>query len=177
MLRPAVFLDRDGVLVRPVVRDNLPYAPLSLDEFAILPGTAEAVELLRSAGFAAIVITNQPEVQRGTLDPALLAEFHRLLRAAVFVDDILACCHDDVDDCPCRKPKPGMILEAARHHGLDLARSFVIGDTERDLGAARAAGLPFVLVDAPYNAGLSATQRVPDLAAAARAILRLSSPE
>jgi len=177
MLRPAVFLDRDGVLVRPLVRDNLAYAPLRREDFELLAGGAEAVASLRAAGFVVVVITNQPEVRRGTLDPALLAEFHQRLRETAPVDDILTCCHDDRDGCPCRKPKPGMILEAARSHGLDLARSFLVGDTDKDLGAAQAAGVPFVLIDAPYNTHLEVPLRLPDVAAAARAILSLSSRE
>ena len=171
MLKPAVFLDRDGVLVRPVIRNNLAYAPLSHEDFELLPGGPEAVASLHDAGFVVVVITNQPEVRRGTLDPALLEEFHHHLREAIPVDDILTCPHDDQDACPCRKPKPGMILEAARKHGLDLTRSFLVGDTDKDLGAAQAAGLPFVLIDAPYNKRLEAPLRVPDVAAAARAIL------
>jgi D-glycero-D-manno-heptose 1,7-bisphosphate phosphatase len=171
MLRPAVFLDRDGVLVRPVVRDGSPYAPLRREEFALLEGAGEAVAALRAAGFLVVVITNQPEVRRGALDPMLLDEFHARLREAVPVDDILACCHDDSDGCACRKPKPGMIFEAARRHRIDLARSYVVGDTERDAGAARAAGVPFVLVEASYNGGLEAWRRAADVAAAARAIL------
>jgi D-glycero-D-manno-heptose 1,7-bisphosphate phosphatase len=176
MLKPAVFLDRDGVLVRPVVRDGFPYAPLRREEFALLAGGAEAVAALRAAGFVVVVITNQPEVRRGALDPALLEEFHRRLREAVPVHDVVACCHDDRDGCACRKPRPGMILEAARRHGLDLGRSYLVGDTERDLGAARAAGLPFLLLEAPYNRHLEAWRRAPDIGAAARVILELSAP-
>jgi D-glycero-D-manno-heptose 1,7-bisphosphate phosphatase len=177
MLKPAVFLDRDGVLVRPLIRNNLAYAPLRREDFELLPGGAEAVASLRAAGFVVVVVTNQPEVRRGTLDPALLEEFHQRLRAAVPVDDILTCPHDDRDGCPCRKPKPGMILEAARRHDLDLTRSFLVGDTDKDLGAAQAAGLPFMLIDAPYNKRVEAPLRVPDVAAAARAILSLSYRE
>lgn len=171
MLKPAVFLDRDGVLVRALIRNNLAYAPLRREDFELLPGGPEAVASLHAAGFVVVVITNQPEVRRGTLDPALLEEFHHHLRQTVAVDDILTCPHDDRDRCLCRKPKPGMILEAARRHGLDLTRSFLVGDTDKDLGAAQAAGLPFILIDAPYNTGLEAPVRVPDVAAAARAIL------
>lgn len=172
-----MFLDRDGVLVRPVVRDGVPFAPLHPEEFGLLPGGAEAVAALRAAGFVVVVITNQPEVRRGALSPAQLEEFHRRLREAVPVDDILACCHDDRDACDCRKPKPGMILEAARRHGLDLPRSYLVGDTEKDLGAAQSAGLRFVLLEAPYNGHLEAWRRAPDLVAAARAILDFSSRE
>ena len=174
MLRPAVFLDRDGVLVRPVIRDGFPYAPLRWDEFALLPGGAEAVTALRAAGYAVVVVTNQPEVRRGTLDPALLEAFHRRLRESVPVDDILSCCHDDGDECECRKPRPGLILEAARRHQIDLGRSCLVGDTERDLGAAQAAGVRFLLLVDAYNRHLDAPERYPDLPAAARAILNFS---
>ncbi len=171
MLRPAVFLDRDGVLVRPLVRDGRPYAPLCWDDFALLPGGDQAVSALQAAGYVVIVVTNQPEVRRGALDPALLEAFHRRLRESVPVDDILACCHDDRDACLCRKPLPGLLLEGARRHELDLPRSFLIGDTDRDLGAAAAAGVPFLLIDAPYNRELDVPRRFPALPAAAHAIL------
>ncbi len=171
MLKRGVFLDRDGVLVKAVVRDGVAYAPRSWEEFELLPGGPQAVAELRAAGFCVIVVTNQPEVRRGTLGADLLEEFHKRLRAWAPVDDILACCHDDRDGCACRKPKPGMILEAARRHGIDLATSFLVGDGERDLGAARAAGLPFLLIDAPYNQNLQPDHRVADVAAAVRWIL------
>ncbi len=176
MLRPAVFLDRDGVLVKPVIRDGLPYAPLRWEDFHLLPGAAEAVTELRNAGFLTVVVTNQPEVRRGCLDAGLLQEFHQRLRECVSLDDILACCHDDRDVCQCRKPRPGLILEAARRHEIDLARSYMVGDTNRDLEAAQAAGVPFVLLDAPYNRDLRPAHRVPDLREAAKLILRLPAP-
>jgi D-glycero-D-manno-heptose 1,7-bisphosphate phosphatase len=176
VLKPAVFFDRDGVLVKPVLRHGIPYAPLRREDFSLLPGGAEAVRAVRAASLLAIVVTNQPEVRRGTLDPALLDEFHRLLREQVPVDDILVCPHDDRDRCECRKPKTGMILEAARRHSLDLARSYMIGDTDRDLGAARAAGLPLILIDAPYNQGLQPDRRVADAVAAAEWIVRSCVP-
>lgn len=175
MLKPAVFLDRDGVLVKPVVRDGFPYAPLRWEEFCLLPGGAEAVGKLREAGYIVIVITNQPEVRRGSLDPDLLEQFHHRLRQWAAVNDIFACGHDDRDHCDCRKPRPGLILEAARRHAIDLSRSYLVGDTERDLEAARAAGLTFLLVDAPYNRRLQPAHRVAGVAAAAELILRLAA--
>jgi len=165
-------VDRDGVLVRPVMRDGLACAPMRWEDFEVLPGAAEGAALLRSAGYLVVVVTNQPEVRRGRLPAGLLEAFHSRLRESVPVDDILACVHDDRDDCACRKPRPGMMLEAARRHSIDLTRSCLVGDTERDLGAARAAGLPFWLIDAPYNQNLEARWRAADLAAAARAILK-----
>lgn len=177
MLKRAAFLDRDGVLVKPMMRDGLPYAPLRWEDFSILPGAAEAVKALRDAGLLTIVITNQPEVRRGTLDPDLLDEFHRRLREAMPLDDILACCHDDRDHCECRKPKPGLILEPARRYGIDLKRSYLVGDTERDLGAAHAAGLPLVLIDAPYNQGLQPEYRVGSIRDAGTLIVGLAGSE
>ena len=133
MLKRAVFVDRDGVLVKPILRNGFPYAPLRWEDFELLPGVAEAVGALKAAGFFVVVVTNQPEVRRGTLDPALLDAFHQLLRESVPVDAILDCRHDDRDHCDCRKPKPGMILDPARRYELDLRRSCLVGDTERDL--------------------------------------------
>ena len=174
MLNPAVFLDRDGVLVKPVVRDGIAYAPRRWEDFSLLPGAAAAVATLRSSGFIVIVATNQPEVRRGTLGPDLLVEFHQRLRELVPVNDIMCCCHDDRDNCECRKPRPGMILDAARRRQIDLGRSYLVGDTGRDLGAARAAGLPFILIDAPYNQDLRPDYRVPGLPEAAALVLRLA---
>ncbi|MBI3693467.1 MAG: HAD-IIIA family hydrolase [Acidobacteria bacterium] len=172
MLKPAVFVDRDGVLVKPILRDGIPYAPLRWEDFELFPGAAEAVGALKAAGLFVVVVTNQPEVRRGTLDPALLDAFHQRLRESVPVDAILDCRHDDRDRCDCRKPRPGLILEAARRYELDLQRSCLAGDTERDLGAAHAAGLPLVLLDAPYNQPIQSDYRVPDLGEAVRVILK-----
>jgi len=146
-------------------------APLRWEDFELLPGAAKAVAELRAADYVVIVVTNQPEVRRGKLDPDLLEQFHARLREWTAVDDVLACLHDDPDGCACRKPQPGMILEAARRHSIDLAGSFLVGDTDRDRGAARAAGVPFVLVDAPYNRSLESDYRVAGLSAACRLIL------
>jgi D-glycero-D-manno-heptose 1,7-bisphosphate phosphatase len=170
MLKPAVFLDRDGVLVRPVMRNGVACSPRRWEEFGLMPGCAEAVRKLREGGYVVVVVTNQPEVRRGTLDPALLEQFHNRLRQEVPVDDVVVCPHDDQDGCLCRKPKPGMIRDAAGRHDIDLNRSYMVGDTVRDLGASIAAGVSFLLIDAPYNRDLEA-RRVGDLGEAARVIL------
>ena len=174
MSRPGVFLDRDGVLIRPVLREGLPCAPLEWKDFCLLEGAVKPVRRLKTAGYAVLVVTNQPEVRRGLLDPGLLEQFHQRLRQWAPVDDVLACCHDEPDHCQCRKPRPGLILEAARRHSIDLTRSFLVGDTERDLGAARAASLPFLLLDAHYNRNLNPDFRVVDLAAAVSLILGMA---
>lgn len=174
MLKPGVFLDRDGVLVEPIMRGGVPYAPLRREDFRLMPGAAEATRRLRDAGFVVVVVTNQPEVRRGSLLPELLEEFHRELRQQVPLDDVLACCHDDGDGCGCRKPRPGLILEAARRHSIDLAASWLVGDTDRDLGAARAAGIRCLLVEAGYNRHLEGVERAPNLAAAVERIIMLA---
>jgi D-glycero-D-manno-heptose 1,7-bisphosphate phosphatase len=147
----AVFLDRDGVLNRALVREGRPYPPPSAAEMEILPGTAEALHRLRAAGFLLIVVTNQPDVARGRQSQATVEQIHDLLRAALPLDDFVVCYHDDKDDCPCRKPKPGLMLAGAARHDIDLASSFVIGDRWRDVDAGHAAGCRTILLDYQYN--------------------------
>jgi D-glycero-D-manno-heptose 1,7-bisphosphate phosphatase len=173
-LRPAVFLDRDGVLNKAFVRDGKPYGPRSLDEFTLLPGVAEACAELHAAGFALVVVTNQPDIARGSQTRELVEQMHAKLRAAVPLDDIVVCPHDDVDDCDCRKPRPGMILDAVRRLRLDPRRSVLIGDRWRDIEAARRAAIRAIHIDCDYDereaTGADAT--VPDLPAAVAWIRR-----
>ncbi len=150
-LRRAVFLDRDGVLVKPHVRDGQPQAPRSAAEMEILPGVREALARLKQEGFLLIVVTNQPELSRGTLAAEALDEMHQTLRRELPLDDILVCPHDDPDECACRKPKPGMILDAARRHAVDPRRSFLVGDRWRDVDAGHAAGCTTVLIEYGYS--------------------------
>lgn len=147
----AVFLDRDGVLNRALVRDGRPYPPRELDELEILPGAAQACARLRTAGFDLVVVTNQPDIARGTLAAATVERLNEHLRQVVAVDEIVVCPHDDSDDCPCRKPRPGMLLEAAERRRLDLARSYMVGDRWRDVEAGRRAGCRTVLIDYGYH--------------------------
>jgi D-glycero-D-manno-heptose 1,7-bisphosphate phosphatase len=136
----AVFLDRDGTLTRAFVREGVSRPPRTEDELEILPGVPEALADLRAARFALIVVTNQPDVARGTLTHATAQRINELFRDRVAVDALMACFHDDADDCACRKPRPGMLLDAAKQFGVDLAASFVIGDRWRDTEAGRRAG-------------------------------------
>ena len=145
-LRRAVFLDRDGVLNRVEWKNGVCRSPRSLEDFQLLPGVAEACSRLKAAGFLLIVVTNQPEIPRGFLAPALLAAMHDRLREWLPLDDIRVCLHDDGDGCACRKPAPGLLLDAARDWQIDLGRSFMIGDREKDLIAGRRAGCRAILV-------------------------------
>jgi D-glycero-D-manno-heptose 1,7-bisphosphate phosphatase len=147
----AVFLDRDGVLNRAVLRHGRPYPPDSVEDLEILPGVFEAMTALRAAGYRLIVATNQPDVATGRQRLAVVEAIHQRLRAALPIDDVRACYHTDRDGCPCRKPKPGMLREAAAAWALDLTRCFMVGDRWRDVGAGRAAGCRTILVGDGYG--------------------------
>lgn len=146
----AVFLDRDGVLNRAYLRDGKPHPPSRLEELEILPGVEEACRALREAGLTLIVVTNQPDIRRGTLRPELSDEIHAALRARLPLDDVRVCPHDDGDGCACRKPAPGLLVEAARDWGIALSSSVMVGDRWRDVESGRRAGCRTVFVDHGY---------------------------
>jgi D-glycero-D-manno-heptose 1,7-bisphosphate phosphatase len=146
IFRPAVFLDRDGVLNTAIIREGRPHPPASAEELVIAPGVPEACRRLRSLGFLLVVVTNQPDVARGTIDAADVTDIHTRLREQVPLDSIWVCPHDDRDRCSCRKPAPGLLHKAAAFHHIDLTRSFMVGDRWRDIEAGRAAGCRTVLV-------------------------------
>lgn len=143
----AVFLDRDGVLNANLVRGGKPYAPRCAAEFQLLPEVEPAVRRIKAAGFLAIVITNQPDVAMGFTPRATVDLFHDELRRRLPLDDIKICWHTDADNCSCRKPRPGLILEAAVQYKIDLASSYMVGDRWRDVDAAHAAGCEAILID------------------------------
>jgi len=173
-LRPAAFLDRDGVVSHARVEEGRPYAPRSPDELVVIPGVAEACAALRDAGLAVVVVTNQPEVARGTLDGADLDAMHARLSRDLAIDEVVVCPHDDADECACRKPRPGMLLDAAERLALDLSRSVMVGDRWRDVEAGRRAGCATVFVDHGYDERRpdAPDLTVPDLAAGVAWIVR-----
>lgn len=145
-MRRAVFLDRDGVLNRLVAHKGRAVAPRALAEFALLPGVRQAVEALRRAALRTLVVTNQPEVARGQLARGELEHIHARLRRWVPLDAIYVCPHDDADNCACRKPKPGLLEQAARARRVTMAESFLVGDSWRDVAAGKAAGCTTILL-------------------------------
>jgi D-glycero-D-manno-heptose 1,7-bisphosphate phosphatase len=147
----AVFLDRDGVLNAALERDGRPHPPTGPDELAILPGVPAALAELRRAGFLLLVVTNQPDVARGATTASAVEAIHAALRAALPLDGIYCCFHDDGDRCLCRKPAPGLLVEAARAWDVDLSRSFMVGDRWRDTEAGLAAGCRTVFVDRAWR--------------------------
>ena len=149
--RRAVFLDRDGVINRAFVRDGKPLPPPTLQELEILPGVPEALHDLKEYGYELLVVTNQPDVGRGKLSRQTLDAMHKSLSASLPIDDIFVCSHTDEDKCDCRKPLPGMLLEAARKHNVDLAASFMVGDRWRDVEAGYNVGSKTILIDYGYS--------------------------
>jgi D-glycero-D-manno-heptose 1,7-bisphosphate phosphatase len=173
-VRRAVFLDRDGVLVAAAVREGIPRPIEDEQAFELLPGVDEACEALRAAGFALVVVTNQPDIARGTVSAETVERINRLLRSVLPLDDVRVCPHDDGDNCDCRKPRPGLLVDAAAEWGLTLAESFMVGDRWRDVEAGRRAGCRVVFVDRGYEetSALEADAVVAGLPEAANWILR-----
>lgn len=150
-MKRAVFLDRDGVINRVVLRAGRPCSPSSVEEVVFLPGVSEGIDALHTAGFRIIVVTNQPDVATGLQQRDVVEVIHECLRDLFPIDDIKVCYHIDQDGCSCRKPKPGMLLEAAKEWSLNLDQSFMVGDRWRDVGAGKAAGCKTILIDGGYS--------------------------
>jgi D-glycero-D-manno-heptose 1,7-bisphosphate phosphatase len=164
--RRAVFLDRDGVLNRAIVREGKPYPPRQVSQLEILPGVPEALDNLRKAGFILVMVTNQPDIARGAAQKRDVDAINDELREKLSLDDVRICCHDDRDACNCRKPLPGMLLDAARELDIDLPKSYMVGDRWRDIEAGRRAGCKTIFIDYGYSEDLKC---VPDLNAASLA--------
>jgi D-glycero-D-manno-heptose 1,7-bisphosphate phosphatase len=147
----ALFLDRDGVLNETFLLDGVPHPPETLSDLKLLPGVGEACARLRRAGLRLIVVTNQPDIARGTQSAETVQRLNAEVCRLAGVDYVFVCPHDDRDGCDCRKPRPGLLLAAAKRHGIDLMRSVMVGDRDRDVGAGRAAGCRTVFVDRGYG--------------------------
>ena len=147
----AVFLDRDGIINRAIVRDGKPYPPVRMQDFEILPGSVTALSQLADFGYTLIGITNQPDVARGTQSREMVESFNALIQSKLPVREIFVCYHDNADDCNCRKPRPGLILQAAQKYQLDLSNSWMVGDRWKDIAAGQAAGLKTIFVDYHYS--------------------------
>jgi D-glycero-D-manno-heptose 1,7-bisphosphate phosphatase len=149
-LNRAVFLDRDGVITRAYVRDGKPFAPTTLEQFQLLPGVVNAIAALKNAGFRVIVVTNQPDVGAGIVAREVVEAMNARIRQECRVDDVRVCYHTEADGCACRKPRPGLLVDAARDWSVDLRRSYMVGDRWRDIGAGLAAGCRTVWIDCHY---------------------------
>jgi D-glycero-D-manno-heptose 1,7-bisphosphate phosphatase len=151
----AVFLDRDGVINRALVRDGHPYPPSSLDTLEIQPDVTKALNLLEDSEFLLIVVTNQPDVGRGTQKRETVEKMHTYLLNQLPLDDIYVCWHGQDGECDCRKPLPGMLFQAAQDWQIDLEKSFMIGDRWRDVDIGYAAGCKTIFIDYQYDETLN----------------------
>lgn len=147
----AVFLDRDGVINRAIVRNGKPYPPVTLDELELITGVREALLKLHNANYLLVVVTNQPDVARGTTKRADVERINDFLLSQLPIDVIKTCYHDDVDKCGCRKPLPGALFDAAHDFNIDLSKSFMVGDRWRDIEAGTSAGCKTIFIDYCYS--------------------------
>jgi D-glycero-D-manno-heptose 1,7-bisphosphate phosphatase len=147
----AAFLDRDGVINRAIVRAGRPFPPASLAQLEILPGVPRALAALRAGGLRLIVVSNQPDVARGTTAKATVEAINDALLRALPLDAVFCCLHDSADGCGCRKPRPGLLLQAAAQFDIDLRSSWMVGDRWRDIEAGRAAGCHTIFIDCAYK--------------------------
>lgn len=156
--RPAVFLDRDGVLNEAVVVDGRPHPPGSVGDLVVRPDTIEACERLHAAGLLLVVVTNQPDIARGRQTWEAVDAINSELRRRLPLDDVRVCPHDDKDNCRCRKPAPGLLIDGAAAWNIDLGQSVMVGDRWRDVEAGRRAGCAVVLVQHNYIERTSQTK-------------------
>jgi len=144
----AIFLDRDGVINRAIVQNRRPGAPIRVEDLEILPDAPEALERLRQAGYALVVVTNQPDVAKGRVKREVIEAMHAQLMAQLPLDEVRVCYHVDADECQCRKPKPGLLLDPPTYA---VEQSVMVGDRWRDVEAGRrAACRATILVDYDY---------------------------
>ena len=166
--RPAVFFDRDGTLNHLVGRENLYIegervthtAPFTPDELRLIEGAVETVAEVRRRGFLAIVVTNQPDVAHGLIEPHSYQCIVERFRSNITVDDFVACPHRPQDKCRCRKPSPSMLIHAAERHRIELSRSYMVGDMETDMRAGHAAGTKTILITQDMQVQSIARHRV-----------------
>jgi D-glycero-D-manno-heptose 1,7-bisphosphate phosphatase len=152
-LNRAIFLDRDGVINRPIIVDGKPYPPHKIVDFEILPGVPQACADLKKAGYILVVVTNQPDVGRGILKKEIVEAIHATMVGQLPIDRVEVCYHAGTEfgeECECRKPRPGMLLSAAEQLGIDLRRSFMIGDRWRDVECGWNAGCRTIFIDRGY---------------------------
>ena len=150
-MKKSVFLDRDGVINKVYIKDGLPRSPNSSNELKILPGVRESIIKLKKLNFICLMVTNQPNVSRKKIDKNSVIQMNNFLKNEIALDDIFVCYHDDSDNCNCRKPKPGLLLQAGKKWDVDFKKSFMIGDRWRDIQAGEKVGCKTIFLDYKYN--------------------------
>ena len=172
---PAVFLDRDGIINCAIVHDGKPYPPARLEDVELLSGTISSINQLAEHGYVLIGVTNQPDVARGTQSREVVESINAMILSRLPLREILVCYHDNIDNCDCRKPRPGLIIRAAEKYGVDISQSWMVGDRWKDIAAGQAAGLKTIFVDCHYTEtyeGAAADFTVEDTSFLANIILK-----
>lgn len=159
--RPGFFIDRDGVLNEVTFRDGGMHSPRTWEELKTYPGL-EALAEIKALGFALVMITNQPDIERKIVTEKFIAEVHEHYRKTFALDAVYVCPYSD-NAHPMKKPNPGMFLKAAEDLKLNLAKSFHLGDTDRDIEGARRAGVRSILWSRDYNRELRPDYRITSL--------------
>ena len=150
-MKKSVFLDRDGVINKVYIKDGLPRSPNSSNELKILPGVRESIIKLKKLNFICLMVTNQPNVSRKKIDKNSVIQMNNFLKNEIALDDIFVCYHDDSDNCNCRKPKPGLLLQAGKKWDVDFKKSFMIGDRWKDIQAGEKMGCKTIFLDYKYS--------------------------
>lgn len=150
MTRLAVFLDRDGTLNKALVREGRPYPPGSVDELELMEGVSVWLPHIKSAGYLLLMVTNQPDVARGKVTRKDVQQINDHLSKLLGLDDVFVCWCIEGVDCPCYKPKPGLLIEAAKRYNIDLGKSYMVGDRWRDVAAGKAAGCTTIWLKSDY---------------------------
>lgn len=140
MKRRAIFLDRDGVINHVILKAGKPYSPKTVDQVRIYSDVEESLEKLKKLKFEIIIVTNQPEISRGNLTINEVSKIHDYITSKVGELNFFVCPHDDQNNCSCRKPKPGLLLNASTELDVEVKKSFMIGDRWRDIEAGNNAG-------------------------------------
>lgn len=163
--KKAVFLDRDGVINKAIIRNNLPFSPRQYEDFEFDDGIEELTRYCVSKGFILFVVTNQPDISRGKVDAYEINRMHRLILEALPVTDIFTCPHDDEDNCQCRKPKPGALIYLAKKYSISLPDSYIIGDRWKDIKAGQSANCGTIFINRGYHEAIAfdAKHEVKDL--------------
>ena len=143
----AVFLDRDGVLTISTIRDGKGYAPVSLDQFKFYPGVTNCVNRIKDLGFIPVLVSNQPDVANGLLPIQVLEQMNQKIREELDITEINNCTHNNENQCLCRKPLPGVLIDSANKLGINLNESWMIGDRDSDISAGIAAGCKTIFID------------------------------
>jgi D-glycero-D-manno-heptose 1,7-bisphosphate phosphatase len=159
----AVFFDRDGILNQLVERDGSMYSPLNFDDFNIYDDAVMVISDIKQLNYLTIVVSNQPDITRGKLKLTDLDKMTQVLFDSLKIDDVFYCTHDDYNDEGCRKPKPGLFHLAQKKYNINFSNSIMVGDTWKDVEAAKNAGIRMLLLDRKYNQDIKHTERISEL--------------